>query len=1043
MMSNKRNTIRNLLLLLLFVLILGSLRLIWYTNNKLPEQPFAQQGVLELREWDIGGQSSINLDGEWEFYPGQLLTSEQLAGPEAPSPRYLTVPGTWQAGFGELKENAFGSGTYRLIIQVNRDFDEPYGLWIQGIQASSQLEINGTPEGMFGQVASSEEEYRPRNVTYTATVVQPGPVIELIVRVANYEQPNKGGIVKPIRFGSQATIDSERMYSIGFQLIAFVVMLLHGLYAGILYMFNRGNPVFLLFLALMVTVGLSIVSDHDNLLMLWLPFNYTWAFKIRLLSYVGLSFFMLLLTFSFSGQKRGWLFSCYITLFLLFSGFVIVSDATSIYYVYDKFRPMLFLYLLPIVWVIALIVKMLMRNKDDAIYLLLGGLGIVSSAGWGVFVNLEKVRGTYYPVDIIAALVGFSAYWFKRYFRNWEENLRLNEQLKLADKQKDEFLANTSHELRTPLHGIMNIAQTVADKEKHAMGEQSRKDMELLVTLSRRMSHMVGDLLDAVRLQDRAIVLEREPVLLQSACAGVMDMLSFMKDDKHIQFQMLVPPNFPPVDADEKRLVQVLFNLLHNAVKYTEKGVIAVSAEVKGRYAVLHIEDTGRGMDEDLQSRIFDRYEQGSLGQASGGIGLGLHIAKQLVELHDGHMSVRSTPGEGTVFSVTLPLSSGKAAPRTAVVDDDLVSAELTSAELTSALVKAMDLERATGTRDLPKSAGPLRILAVDDDPVNLKVIVGLLATDQCLVQTSRSAQEAVERLSSESWDLLIADVMMPEMSGYELTRLARERFKLFELPILLLTARSQPEDISAGFRAGANDYVTKPVDAMELRYRVLSLTALKQSVNETMRMEAAYLQAQIQPHFLFNTLNSIMALSDIDLRKMQQLVDAFASYLRISFNFLNTKELVPLSHELQLVQAYLYIEQERFGERLAVVMETGDSMGIVLPPLTLQPLVENAVRHGLMQRSRGGTLRILVERRPEGSVLTVSDDGKGMTEEQVVRLLGSDQPPERGIGLYNTDRRLKQRYGKGLMISSRPGEGTTISFLIPAPMGGETAGAV
>src|SRR5690606_20063566 len=118
------------------------------------------------------------------------------------------------------------------------------------------------------------------------------------------------------------------------------------------------------------------------------------------------------------------------------------------------------------------------------------------------------------------------------------------------------------------------------------------------------------------------------------------------------------------------------------------------------------------------------------------------------------------------------------------------------------------------------------------------------------------------------------------------LARTIRERFTISELPILLLTARSQLTDIYAGFAAGANDYVTKPVDALELKYRVWSLTTLKQSVDESLRMEAAYLQAQIQPHFLFNTLNSIMALSELDLDKMRDVSEAFATYLRCSFDF-------------------------------------------------------------------------------------------------------------------------------------------------------------
>ncbi len=342
---------------------------------------------------------------------------------------------------------------------------------------------------------------------------------------------------------------------------------------------------------------------------------------------------------------------------------------------------------------------------------------------------------------------------------------------------------------------------------------------------------------------------------------------------------------------------------------------------------------------------------------------------------------------------------------------------------------------------DLPSTApsfagDKMNILAVDDDPVNLKVLVGILSTEPYHIRAVSSGQEALELLDTEPWDLLIADVMMPHMSGYELTRRVRAHYSISELPVLLLTARSQPADIYTGFLSGANDYVTKPVDALELKYRIWSLTTLKQSVNERLRMEAAYLQAQIHPHFLFNTLNSIMVLSDIDPDKMRDLIDAFASYLRISFDFLNSGRLVGLSHELELVKSFLYIEQERFGDRLSVVWEVEPDMELMLPPLTIQPLVENALKHGLLRQGKGGMIMIRIVRREDSVLIEIKDNGIGMEQERADQLLNLTMKSQGGIGLSNTNRRLKQRYGKGLSIHSKPGEGTTVSFAIPEKSG-------
>src|SRR5699024_1318898 len=143
--------------------------------------------------------------------------------------------------------------------------------------------------------------------------------------------------------------------------------------------------------------------------------------------------------------------------------------------------------------------------------------------------------------------------------------------------------------------------------------------------------------------------------------------------------------------------------------------------------------------------------------------------------------------------------------------------------------------------------------------------------------------------------------------------------------PILLLKARSAPQDIQTGFLVGANDYVTKPVEKLELQSRVKALTTIKQSVYKRVKLEAAWLRAQIQPHFLFNTLNSLMALSEIDIDRMKELLMNFNEFLRNKFQFHYKDELISIDQELKIVRSYLNIEQVRFGERLEVVWELDD----------------------------------------------------------------------------------------------------------------------
>lgn len=1027
----------SLFVLLLAVALLG-LRWSWSTlfTTSDPPRPIVN-GVLDLRGFDLEKSAPFYLNGQWELYPGKLLTHGELESSQYAS-RTTEVPGSWGAVSDRY---AYGFGTYRLRILTD-PLRQPVGVWLQGIQASSEVEMNGVLTSALGKPAESGEAYTPRNVSYTATYSSEGATeLELLIRVANFDEPLKGGLTHHLRFGSQAAIDYVRWYSIGFQLVVFIILVLHGLYAFILYLFNPQEQALFITALLTLSVGIAILIGHDNVLMLWLPLNYSWGIKSRLIVLLWQNYFILLVFRRFaSASPRSKPLRAYTILLASVTAVAVASPVAFVNAAVDTYV-FLVIYMLPFAWFLYTVGTMMFKRQQadpDIVFLLMAAGGITSNLMWSLAETAHDVTTVYYPVDIIVALTGFSTYWFKKYFRNSRANVMLNMQLQRADKLKDQFLANTSHELRTPLHGIMNIAETIVANEQKRLNADSLKSMELLITISRRMSHMLGDLLDVARLREQRIVLQSEAFSIQSVVPGIFGMLEFMVRSKPVRFVMDIDAGAPPVRADEKRVVQILYNLLHNAIKFTEEGTIVVSAKPKGERLFLSVTDTGRGMDEETLARVFLPYEQGDDGAENGsGLGLGLSISKQLAELHGGALTVSSEPGRGSEFQFDLPLAADREALAIPLMlrkdrEENYAHTELAAAATIPAAA-AIGLAPALQD-DLPLlNQSKARILAVDDDPINLSVLVGILSTEPYTVTTASSAGEALELIGERQWDLLVADVMMPHMSGYELAKKVRERYSLSELPIVLLTARTQPADLYAGFAAGANDYVTKPVDAVELKYRIRAWTGLKQSFAERLRMEAAYLQAQIEPHFLFNTLHSIMALSAVDADRMRKMGEAFASFLRISIDFMNTEELVELSHELELVEAYLLIEKERFEERLHIRWEVEADRRCLLPPLTIQPLVENAVKHGLLKQFRGGTVTIRIRQQEGRMTIEVQDDGKGMEEAAIHKAFRPTRRERGGIGLANTNRRLIARYGQGLTIQSRPGEGTIASFVVPA----------
>ncbi|WP_349657812.1 ATP-binding response regulator [Lysinibacillus zambalensis] len=687
----------------------------------------------------------------------------------------------------------------------------------------------------------------------------------------------------------------------------------------------------------------------------------------------------------------------------------------------------IYIFILGIALVITILTVMTKSIKEvrSNIFLLLAILAFGNNYIWDGLLLIFGIKVIMYPFDLIITMACLATLWFKGYAKVYSDTKELANKLQKANKLKDEFLANTSHELRNPLHGILNISKAVLEREERVLSDKSVKDLETVLSVGSRMSIMLNDLLDVMSLKENNPKLKFRTVSIHAIVSGVLDMLYVMGDGKQIQLMNQIPENFSKVIADENRVIQIIFNLLHNAVKYTNEGEVKISGHVRNGMAEIVISDTGIGIDEETIERIFEPYEQGTLSKAmiEGGFGLGLSITKRLVELHGGTLRVKSVVGKGSEFTFTLPISDG--------TDEQTNVALLSDENKVSAVVTPTNpFDDRIGNQSIMEANRP-RVLVVDDDPVNLRVIETILSIEKYDLVSVTSGNKALEILMSQEWDLVISDVMMPNMSGYELVRTIRQHFSITELPVLLLTARSQPQDIKNGFLSGANDYVTKPVDALELRSRVNALTDVKQSAQQRLQMEAAWLQAQIQPHFLFNTLNAIITLSEIDIERTSKLLEALSDFLRESFKFQNIDELVPLEDEVNLVQSYIYIYKERFGERINVTWDLNVSTDVMMPSLTIQPLIENALKHGILPRENGGNIHISIEDFDTYIEISVSDDGTGMDEATMERLLERKSESSNGIGLLNTDLRLKQHYGKGLQIKSKPNQGTTISFVV------------
>lgn len=1019
MWKSENPFVKNKTLIIIFtVLFLTMFRIAWVLFFTLSDKPDAIGGELDLRNWNPKEKETITLDGDWEFYPYSFLVNDEEIIVEK---ELLQVPGSWNKALQADGESSFGYGTYRLRILVEPKDEINYSIRVPSIRSASALYVNGQMLKKSGQPAKNNADYIAKNIPYTATFNAQGlDELEIVIHVANYKDIRKSGIIRSMRIGTEEAMSRETTLSTTMQLLVLFAFFIHAVYAIILYFLGERNRKWLYFSLLIFSIIVFIsLSNDDKVLLSLLPINYDWSFKLTPLSLMTASFALIMAISSeirAARRRKIILFSSLTYGFFLLA--LLLTPSENIFLVANS---SFFISTIAILFAAFVMLPKALKKAKKHLFITISLLAFTNDLVWTNIFRFVGIKTLYYPFDLVIAIIAFSAIWLNQYFQNYHKMKDLTVKLQRIDSRKDEFLANTSHELKNPLHGIITLTQTVLEREESTLAPKSRQDLDSVIAVGKRMSYMLNDLLDFMHLKESDILLHKSAVDLRNTASGVINMIQSMTKSKAIQIENRIPKSFPLVYGDEYRLIQILFNLLHNAVKFTIRGKVYIRAEVRDGQAYISVHDTGIGMSTELIERIFEPYEQAPFNEISieGGFGLGLSICQQLVNLHGSKLEVQSTVGKGSVFTFNLELSDAQDQQRAGI-----------GMELSQEIATAEPIAELNNVAEKVDSNRP-KILAVDDDPLNLKILKNILPAKEYDVVTVTSAEEALELIHKEQWHLLITDVVMPNMSGYELTIKVRERFSLVDLPIILLTSRVSSENIEYGFLIGTNDYVTKPIDIKVLRSRVKALTDLQLSISERLRIEGALLQAQIKPHFLFNTLNSIAALSQMDSERMLNLLNEFSNYLRASFDFQNLEKLVPIEHELNLVRSYLYIEKERFSQRLMIHFDVDEQIDFFIPPLTIQPLVENAIRHGILKKQNGGTLTIRITEQPTSYTIWIEDDGIGMSNDLLESLRENRYREGAGIGIINTNKRLIKQFGHGLEIRSKLGEGTTISFKI------------
>lgn len=987
------------------------------TTDTKASLPALRNGILDLAQWNPENDGIINLSGEWDFYWNRLLTYSDLRDNDPGPVIKAEVPAVWNKYIIDGKKlPGFGYATYRLKV-VNAKKDMPLAFRIPTMSTAYCMYINDRPVASNGTVGVDKEHFRPEYRPVTVQVLPPAAQFDIVVQVSNFIYA-RGGMWYSIKMGTPEKImnnDRRIIYGDLFLLGSFFVL---GLYYLSIFLLRREDKGSLYFVLLcLVAIGRTAIHGDYAVVRLF-PFISVNA--IALINYLTLYWFpaafVLFIGELFREEVSGKVVRAAF-IYALAASLVTLLLPLGVYtrytYLAEAAAFLITLYTLVCTG------KAFAGAKQDSSIVLSGAFVMILCAVYDILCHNNIIH--YYIGETIS--FGFLVFLFlqslilaRRFSQTFRNVNDLSNRLLESDRLKDEFLANTSHELRTPLNGILGITEALLLGSEGELNEGQKQSLSIVAGGSRRLANLVNDILDYSRLKHDDIKLDLKPVRIKGIVQITLNVFKQLNRSPEVEISSSLPDGLPPVMADENRLAQIMYNLVGNAAKFTTQGFVRVTARVSGGMLEVCVEDTGQGIPEDKFDDIFKSFEQvdTSLTRKQGGTGLGLSITKQLVETHGGRIWVESVVGKGSKFYFTLPAARE----------------QLEEKEMDPPVYELAAAGREKETAALRTAGAGAHILIVDDEILNLRSAAAILKTEGYSITAVDSGIAALEEVMKHNdISLVVLDVMMPEMSGYDVCRTIRVNKSYYDLPVLMMTAKTTTEDIVMGFEAGANDYLPKPVEAKELLARVKTLVNLKASVDKAMAAELAFLQAQIKPHFLYNVLNTISSFCDTDPGRAGQLIEELANYLRASFDFKNLEMFVPIDREIRLIRSYVEIEKARFGDKLNVVFNIDDSIYADIPPLCIQPLVENAIRHGLRKKGGRGTVTVSVRNVPDGIRVTVSDDGQGIPSDRLDGLLSTGGG---GVGLWNIDSRLRKLYGRGLSIQSEAGKGTEVSFTIP-----------
>jgi len=833
-------------------------------SSSINQSVFENTATIDLRLNTWGNGEIHSLKGDWPFSWNSF--THDLADKQTNTWQNVYVPGAWNQDAKALPEtdkliSPKGYGTYYKEILVPMSLDKVY-IYLPDMASAYELWSNNVRRGGNGTIATDKAHERPAYLPHVYEFTPQNGKIELFIKTSNFHY-QWGGIWYAPRITDASGVHLIRDLPILKAVTSGTILLGTAIFCLLIFLSRPKDKKILFFSLFCFAIGIRRLSMDERVLYLFNSFDWqTLQATENITMYLMLPFFLsyFQLIFPQATSRKlpllAWLCAVPFSIAALYFD-VETYSGLNLY-----FQALLLLFVPCILYSWGRALKLKLKHaKIFGLSLFVFLFAVINDMlNYSYVIHTTNLTHLGVLAFVLFQLTGL----VRRYLKNFRSIETLsktlqeqNKELIKLDEFKNDFLASTSHELRMPLHGIAGLAKTIK-QESSSLSKGAQNRVNLIEASAKRLGNLVNDILDIASMKHDKLSIQVSASYLKPLVESTIQSLKPLIKNKPIKLDFTIDEDANQVLADEQRLQQILYNLIGNAIKFTEKGFIHITAHRQNEKIQIQVSDSGIGFSSEQLDRALKPFETNANQSHNEirGTGLGLPITRMLVELHQGTLTLKSNEGEGTVAEFTLPWAGLTPESKEAESDAKHYELEVLGAnEVPSSSKENSVFTSMEGKNKLTENA---LIFYADDEEVNRELVTSQLVAAGYQIKVFPDGQSLIDYLPCALPDLILLDWMMPGKNGLEVCKEIRQQYDAYNLPVIMLTARHQVHDIVQALNVGANDYLTKPYHEQELTARVYSQVSVKRLLlssleNEQLKNEVQHQQRQKQQLNLAN----------------------------------------------------------------------------------------------------------------------------------------------------------------------------------------------